>query len=338
MDMNVVAVDCLTEPCQHPIDQLAKCVGFKLTTSVTSQNFDQTLKAMEEHAMAERMHVVLLMDEYHASYAHGHKHLADWRKLCYRIPSYCHVTAVVTGSSAYLRSLAFGHATPPSVKFPGYQSTAMNLNSERYIAYTFDPLESTPGSNTISLTSKVRKALTPADLTDAEARLVFLSTGANMGQLVRLAYEADPFAISRIVEPYFCGDKFDVWSELLNLLAEAIETHIVEDVDADEELLRLVAMCPVRVVDPKNILSPKMLYEAADAGAIRYDDVRKRIGFASPLVAAGIIQQREVHGSTLLNLIAKLPDRLARSLYRRERSYSQDQALAVLYKALWKGR
>jgi hypothetical protein len=37
-----------------------------------------------------------------------------------------------------------------------------------------------------------------------------------------------------------------------------------------------------------------VLYEAADAGAIRYDDETSSIGFASPLVAACIFQQRDV--------------------------------------------
>jgi hypothetical protein len=169
----------------------------------------------------------------------------------------------------------------------------MNLNSERYLAYTLDPLDPTypQDEHLLSSVKVVWKALTNNDLADAEARLVFFATGANMGQLTRMATEEDPFAISSIVTPYSCSGKFEQFNDILNLLANVVKESILQDVDADEELLRMVAMILVRTVDPDHTIPVKRLYDAADAGAIRFDDGAAKIGFASPVVAAAAFQQ-----------------------------------------------
>jgi len=306
VDMNVVAEQCLAASAQadsydHPIKQLALCVGFGLQNeAVTSANFDRTLGDVVRHMARRKVHVVMLLDDYQASYAEPHPHLLEWRRLCYRVPDFSQITAVVTGCGVHLGSLVFGRATAPSVKFPGYTSKAMNLNFERYLTYTLDLLEPVDGqADPMAFMLTAWKGLGGQELTEAEAHLVFFATAANLGQLARLASEEDPFATLSSLNSGL--DHGELKARSCDFWLLATETSLVtrapraRAIGAKEELLRMVAMVPLRLVDPKQTLSATVLDSAAEAGVIRYDERGGRVGFTTPLVAASIFQQYSLH-------------------------------------------
>ena len=119
------------------------------------------------------------------------------------------IFAIVTGSSAWLRSLAFGHAAigDAQINFPLYQGSMANLNYQRYVCDVYSCL---------SHIKELKAFLDFRNETERDEREVFRCTAANIGMV--MTYLNENSGCQRQYKR-----SIDDYRQLLEILVDAIK-------------------------------------------------------------------------------------------------------------------
>ena len=185
------------------------------------------------------------------------------------------VFVVLTGSCAWMRSLAFSHAPRHPDRFPLYECSKQNLNSERYLSSDFA---------TLSSMQDVATYMECSVDSEVVSELFFLTAG-NIGKL-RMAI-SNRGGLNKLL--YTMTGKFVAkYSSLLELLREASGRSQQEQGGDLTKAFPWFVDTPVeylKEVDADGKVTDKILYEAADFGAIIFNDEQQLVRFATPALA-----------------------------------------------------
>ena len=281
----------------HPVQELTEEVGFTLPEPTSRQKrhdpegIEAALRVANDKLAAQGKALVLLVDEYQGAYKEEGGVLGAWRDLMYAIPNIKYnqkrrIFAVVSGSSAWLRALAFGKAeigTVPKM-FAGYTpiTAGMNLNSQKYACTYLDNFS-------VADCRTILQAWGKADLLEE----VYFHTGGVPRLMENYigGHEDYPYTKAKLVHPTTTNDM------LLITMAEILDQRLKEahkPTPLAEEW-----MSPIMGNDLLQRLSPEkreatvaLLYQSADEGSIRVYDERHiiSVSFTAPVLAAYMVQ------------------------------------------------
>jgi hypothetical protein len=154
----VASIDLNLSMSKNPLQVLADAAGITelpadyLFGNVVDVGHEENLKLKAGlQYIGKALHVarsslVLFVDEYHSVYTSRAVPNKMWQSAMYLLPNIFYADnkmrmfTVLSGSSPWLRSLAFGHATlsdEQQKKFPLYEGSRLNLNSQRYHAHRY---------------------------------------------------------------------------------------------------------------------------------------------------------------------------------------------------------
>jgi hypothetical protein len=248
------------------------------------------LRAANDKLAAEGKALVLLLDEYQGTYKEEGGNCGAWRKLMYAIPNIKYnqkrrIFAVVSGSSAWLRALAFGKAeigTVPKM-FAGYTpiTAGMNLNSQKYACTYLDNFS-------VADCRTILQAWGKADLLEE----VYFHTGGVLRLMETYigGHEDYPYTKAKLVG-------LTTEEAMLVTMAELLDQRLKETTrpaPTAENLMQKISVSELRrALKSKHLELPtSQVYQAADEGSIRFhdNDMTPSITFTAPVLAAYMVQ------------------------------------------------
>ena len=295
-----------------------------------NQSDDLQLEAINAFLYENKKGLLLLLDEYHTVYSPKR---CAWRTIAYCIPnmqlrpgtSYC-ISAVLTGSSAWLYSLAYGFALVDSPRvrggFEGYHGRAMNINRQRYTCRVYNPISAEDLPKFIEHFAARSLPITP---TDEFCEEVYFYAGLNIGQIER--YLSDVEYKQNYMRSYcisHCPPLTGAFGNLLASLHNAQREQLckLKSAPSCADLMTMVA-----VWDFEKKFSLDVLHEEADAGAVYLDEEHRKVGFSTPLLAAYVAETQLRVADCHSGL--KLPEWLTMDLRRcLEFPFSADETTA----------
>ena len=285
--VRAIHIDLSTDASTHPLTLLAEAAGVTLAAKhLALDGIRAGLQHIHDALVAAKACVVLLVDEYHTVYTSTILAHQLWRTALYCIPNTrfegdrnMRVFAVLTGSSAWTHSLAFGQARRDPDRFPLYEGAKQNLNTQRYISRDFAALSSVQD---VAGFLKYKHGVEPDDETVDQS---FFLTGGNIGRMAsaREGTQGLPYATT--------GNFLDTHLDLLQLLRKASEQCQIDTGDGPNKTFPWFLDTPVRYLTEVNggeAVPAQRLYEAADSGAIVFYDEQQRVRFATPALASRV--------------------------------------------------
>jgi hypothetical protein len=265
----------------NPLQLLRDALGL---APVASEAVGDVLRAANDKLWTDNKALVLLLDEYQAAYAEKGGNHDAWRRFVYNIPASSYprprrIFAVVGGSRAWLRALSFGKAKVQEAQefFPGYTGEAqhMNLNSQRFICRSLDALS-------MEECHAVLKKWHMPKRTDE----FYFATGGVLGLMeMYLAGEAQTYQRAKLTAT-------TRWDTLLQAMVQMLDQNLQQRSDSKVAATARELMQPLPVADLclRCPTPAKDLYQASDEGYIRYDDDAGTVSFASPALAAYMVE------------------------------------------------
>ncbi|KAL6053533.1 hypothetical protein QOT17_017915 [Balamuthia mandrillaris] len=284
---------------REPLQTIAEMLGSVLGQAVSLSD----ICALWDFLHRKKLCLVLLLDEYHTVYALETPVTNAWQLLMYRIGNGSwtgaigapisdrqRVMAVLTGSSPYLRSLAFGKLPVEETqsRFPGYKGLVSNLNSQRYIPFE---LSSIMIPYEWSLLLEAWGVTTDLALTDRQVkeRQLFHLTGGNFGQLSAILENRSSRDHWATVQKHVTGPH----AQLLRAMEMALNGNLEAGRSRqDDNPWDNMQWLPLSNLNSDTPFSLRQLYQASDDGAIQYDAFGEKVAFVSPLLASYLHEQR----------------------------------------------
>lgn len=259
---------------------------FQLAAGLTPDlvSVERAILLANERLGTKHTCLVVFLDEFQAIYTGmgDPDLLKSWHLAAYSIPNISYpqhqrrrIFVVASGSSPWLRGLAFGHFDGRvRDKFPAYTLSRMNLNSQRY---TYSALGTVSEAELgVHLESCAKASGRPLTYYEADVKYIYFMTGGNIGATEDILSRKAALAYHLIKHRQ---------QPISMAMAGALERSMQEKSVRDPTSEVLMDWLPVADLGDlgKDL---KGLYQAADSGTLIYDDVRARVRFPSPVLAA----------------------------------------------------
>ena len=278
----------------HPVRRLELKLDFQ-TPALSEEEKEDDPEAVRAALLAanaklttENKALVLLLDEYQAVYREEHGICGAWRDLMHAIPNLKYnqerrIFAIVSGSSAWLRALAFCHAEIGTVpkKFAGYTTSSahQSLNHQKYACTYLDNFT----------LADCKTVLTVWGMADRLEEVYFHTGGVPrlMEHYVK-SHEDYPYTKAKLAAPTAAG-------VLLRTMATMLDEHLQQTRTAtltSECLMHKLAFFDVleRMENDGSSLTLAQEYSAADNGQVCFSDGELYVTFTAPILAAYMIQ------------------------------------------------
>lgn len=289
----VASIDLNLSMSENPLQVLADATGIALPQAylfgnVADVGHEENLKLKAGlQYIGKALHVarsslVLFVDEYHTVYTSRAVPNKMWQSAMYLLPNTVYADnkmrmfAVLSGSSPWLRGLAFGHAVlsdKEKKKFPLYEGSRLNLNSQRYNAHRYACLADIDEMKTFLREKKMKHD-------DDSVNEVYFASGGNVGT-VSLYQNPE----KKLQYYSHIGKHVEKSKTVLLALHAASETQ--QQYQGSPQPFPWFVPTPVDCIVNVN---DKELYEAADHGAITYDDEARLVRFITPALAAYVAE------------------------------------------------
>ena len=288
-------LDMDDDPLPHPVRRLELKLDFQ-TPALSEEDKEDDPKAVKAALLAanaklttEDKALVLLLDEYQAVYKEEHGVCGAWRDVLRAIPNLkynqkCRIFAIVSGSSAWLRALAYGKVSVASVAsedFPGYTpaSRHMNLNYQKYACTYLDNFT----------LADCKTVLTVWGMADRLEEVYFHTGGVPRLMETYVENHGDyPYTKARLAAPTAAG-------VLLRTMATMLDKHLRHTRTATptpERLMHKLGFQDVKELMEKDgsSLTLAQVYSAADNGQVCFSDGELYVTFTTPILAAYMIE------------------------------------------------